>query len=145
MKLQFMYILFVVTVEERLVGGIVGSPNCSKQKLRVGVWADRRRWNIFMDTYVATWQGYVLLCFIFTYLYPSPLPFIKEWSRVMSSSWWLGAFLRTFESFDRFHVTLLLSYVGAGHPDVVLPNFLSCVIRTGLTHELMRWSNADTS
>jgi hypothetical protein len=42
-KLKFMYILFVVTVEECVVGGIVGSPDCSKQKLRVCVWADIRR------------------------------------------------------------------------------------------------------
>ena len=54
MKLQFMYILFVVTVEECLVGGIVGSPNCNKQELSVCVWADRRRWNVFVNTSVAT-------------------------------------------------------------------------------------------
>lgn len=53
MKLQFMHILFVVTIEECLVGGVVGSPNCSKQKLRVCVWTDRRRRNIFMNTSVA--------------------------------------------------------------------------------------------
>jgi hypothetical protein len=68
-----MYILFVVTVEECLVGGRVGSPNCSKQKRSVGVWAGGRRINIFMNTSVAVLQSHLFFIYsLFLYTYPLP-------------------------------------------------------------------------